>query len=68
MAADTAGNLYVVGCFTGTVNFDTDPGKSDLHTSYGGSNDNYSDAYLSKFDANGNFQCGGNWGQVGIRD
>jgi hypothetical protein len=59
--ADGAGNLYVVGSFIGTVDFDPDPVKSDIHTSSGGS----IDAFLSKFDPDGNFLWAKTWGGSG---
>lgn len=47
-AVDVNGNLYSAGSFKNSVDFD--PGTSnDIHTSAGGS-----DAFLSKFDPNGN--------------
>ena len=58
MAVDGSGNLYVVGYFSGSVDFDPDPAKTDVHTSANGS----IDAYLSKFDANGNFLWAKTWG------
>ena len=58
MAADDQGNLYVVGSFTGTADFDPDPNKTDSHTSNNGS----IDAYISKFDANGVFLWAQTWG------
>jgi hypothetical protein len=53
---DTSGNLYVIGGFGGTVDFDPGTG-SDSHTSVGDE-----DAYLSKFDSNGNFIWARTWG------
>jgi hypothetical protein len=58
VAADSAGNLYVAGEFKGTVDFDPDPSKTDLHTSTSGS----IDAFLSKFDAQGNLLWVKTWG------
>ena len=43
-------NLYVSGGFYGTMNFN--PGGTDNLVSNGGK-----DAYMSKFDANGNYKC-----------
>ena len=58
VAVDSWGNLYVAGEFTGTVDFDPDPAKTDLHTSSAGS----IDAYLSKFDSSGKFLWAKTWG------
>jgi len=49
MAQDASGNIYMAGAFQGTVDFDPGPGTYTL-VSAGGD-----DAYISKFDANGNF-------------
>jgi len=46
---DNAGNVYTVGEFTGTVDFDQGPGTFNI-TSYG----NF-DVFISKLDAAGNF-------------
>jgi hypothetical protein len=46
---DAAGNVYTVGEFTGTVDFDQGPGTFNI-TSYG----NF-DVFISKLDAAGNF-------------
>jgi hypothetical protein len=58
---DGAGNLYVAGSFMGTVDFDPDPLKTDSHSSYSGS----IDAFISKFDVNGNFLWAKTWGGSG---
>ncbi len=55
---DGAGNVYVAGNFIGTVDFDPDPVKTDTHTSHNGT----IDAFLSKFDANGQFLWAKTWG------
>ena len=55
VAADGLGNVYVVGYFYETVDFD--PGGGDPHTSNGNS-----DAFLSKFDSSGNFEWAWTWG------
>ena len=52
---DGSENVYVVGDFFDTVDFDPDGG--DPHTSNGAL-----DAYLSKFDSSGNFQWARTWG------
>jgi hypothetical protein len=58
VAADSSGNCYVAGFFEGgTIDFDPDPIKVDSHTSIGSS-----DIYLSKFNANGDFQWARTWG------
>jgi len=57
VAADTTGNVFVVGCFSSTVDFDPGPGV-DNHTGVG----NGDDCFLSKFDSSGNFQWAGTWG------
>lgn len=49
IAFDSDGNVYTIGSFEGTVDFDPGPGTFSL-TSWGGS-----DVYISKLDANGNF-------------
>ncbi len=55
VATDDLGGIYVTGGFMDTVDFDPDGG--DPHTSNGDT-----DAYLSKFDTNGNFQWARTWG------
>ena len=60
-AADAAGNLYLAGGFTGTVDFDPDPTKTDVHTSNNGS----TDAFFSKFDSSGHFLWARTWGGTG---
>lgn len=57
-AVDSSGNVYIVGSFVGTVDFDPDPTKSDLHTSVNGT----IDAFLAKFSADGTFQWAKTWG------
>ena len=56
LAVDGAGRVYVAGSFQGTVDFDPGSG-TDSRTSNG-----KSDAWLSQFDANGNFQWAQTWG------
>ncbi len=59
IAIDPWGNLYVVGEFAGTVNFDpASANPSATITSHNGT----VDAFLSKFDANGNLQWVRTWG------
>jgi len=55
VAADGFDNVYVTGYFHGTVDFDPDGG--DPHAS-----NSHSDAFLSKFDALGEFQWARTWG------
>ena len=49
LTVDVAGNVYTVGAFAGTVDFDPGPGTFNLTSSGSG------DAFVSKFDADGNF-------------
>ena len=56
VTVDTRGNVYTVGRFYGTADFDPGPGTFDL-TSAGGS-----DAFLSVLDSAGNFVWAGQWG------
>ena len=58
VAVDLNSNIYVTGYFDNTVNFD--PQGDDEHTSNGGD-----DAYLCKYDHNGNFQWAETWGGTG---
>lgn len=65
-AVDGAGNIYVAGCFTGTVDFNPDPAQTDFHTSSAGPNNTFSiDAFLCKFDASGQFLWARTWGGSG---
>ena len=61
VATDFSGNVYVWGFFTGAVDFDPGPGE-DIHTSKDINSVYSSDAYLSKFDSNGNFVWAKTWG------
>lgn len=56
VATDSTGNIYVTGWFSGTVDFNPGTGVFNL-TSNG-----WEDAYLTKFDTNGNFIWAGSWG------
>lgn len=56
---DGAGNIYAVGEFSGTVNFD--PAGLSLTSTFTSRNSTV-DAFLSKFDAGGNFQWVRTWG------
>jgi hypothetical protein len=59
MVSDGAGNIYVGGRFTGTV--DLDPGPAVYNaTSYGAGRD----AFLLKIDNNGNFLWARTWGNL----
>ncbi len=59
VAVDTSGNVYVIGEFAGTVNFDpAGPNPSATRTSY----NNTVDAYLTKFNASGTWQWTRTWG------
>lgn len=65
VSLDLSGNVYTIGWFQGTVDFDPGPGVYTLTTLSG------VDAYVSKLDANGNFvwakkiaeNITGTWGQ-----
>lgn len=59
-AVDNSGNIYVTGSFAGQVDFD--PGSaSDFHLSQSTSN-----AFLCKFDSNGDFQWARTWGGTSL--
>ncbi|MEI7768870.1 MAG: hypothetical protein WCI67_02720 [Chloroflexales bacterium] len=59
IAIDHSGNIYVIGEFTGTTNFDpAGPNLSATFTSYNGT----VDAYLAKFSAQGAFLWARTWG------
>ena len=51
MALDGSGNVYTVGLFDGTADFDPGAGAADLTTSAG----DEGDIFVSKLDSNGNF-------------
>jgi hypothetical protein len=57
VATDGSGNVFVVGLFWRTVDFD--PGGGDPHTTKGPW---FPDAFLSKFDSWGNFEWARTWG------
>jgi hypothetical protein len=57
LTADGSGNVYVIGDFEGTMDFDPG-GDADEHTSNGGF-----DVFFSKFDTNGEFQWCNTWGE-----
>ena len=59
MAMDASGNLFMAGEFSGTVNFDpAGPNPSATFASYNGS----VDAFLTKFNASGQYQWAKTWG------
>lgn len=60
VAVDASGNVYVVGEFTGTVDFDPDPVATDFHGSVAGA-----DVFLVKLDASGTFRWARTWGGPG---
>jgi hypothetical protein len=60
VATDTAGNVYVVGAFEGTVDFDPGSG-TDIHY-YNGTQD----AFVSKFAPDGQYQWVRTWGGIGL--
>ncbi|MBI5962998.1 MAG: SBBP repeat-containing protein [Chloroflexi bacterium] len=64
IAVDSNGNIYTIGDFTGTADFDPNAGTSSL-TSAGGR-----DIFVSKLDGNGNFvwakNMGGTYSDVGL--
>lgn len=60
-AVDGSGNMFVVGNFTGTMDFNPDPVSADLHSSYGGT----IDAYLTKYDSSGTYVWTKTWGGSG---
>ncbi len=59
ISTDVSGNLYFAGDFTGTCDFDPGPG-TDEHASNGDW-----DVFISKLDADGNFQWAVTWGGAG---
>ena len=56
VAVDYAGNTYVVGSFVEMIDFDPEDDIDPLHSNGG------LDAYICKFDANGEFLWGRAWG------
>jgi len=57
---DDFGNIYIIGWFNLSVDFDPGIGV-DNHSSNGGA-----DIFLSKFDSSGNFQWARTWGGTGF--
>jgi hypothetical protein len=70
LVLDAAGNTYVTGYFSGTVDFDKGPGTANLSVAPG---QNAKDAFVLKLDAQGNYvwaiRIGGidNYDQVGTK-
>jgi hypothetical protein len=56
MAIDGSGNIFVIGEFRGKIDLDPGPGK-DEHSTNGGL-----DAFLCKYDSDGNYHWGRTWG------
>jgi hypothetical protein len=65
IAVDQWDNVYVVGEYAGTVNFD--PAGSNPSATFS-SHNNTVDAFISKFDASGNFVWAKTWGAGYITD
>ena len=67
MVIDAAGNVYITGQFTGTVDFDPGAGIANL-TAAGSSN--FQDIFVSKLDNAGNYiwakNMGGNFADRGL--
>ena len=61
---DAAGDIYAIGYFFGTADFDPGPGTYDLHSTSNG------DAFIWKLNSNGNFlwarHAGGDGDDVGL--
>jgi len=56
---DSFGNIYAGGWFEYTVDFNPDPVGEDKHTAW-----NAFDAYMSKFNSDGEYQWGFAWGEA----
>ena len=56
---DSNGNMYLVGQFAGTQDFDPGPG-TDIHVANG-----VRDAFVIKLDPSGNYLWGRSWGGPG---
>jgi hypothetical protein len=64
IATDHNGGVYATGVFRDTVDFDPGP-SSDMHSTTGGRNDG--DAFISRFDLDGNFKWAVTWGDDGLQ-
>ncbi|HEX9744981.1 MAG TPA: SBBP repeat-containing protein [bacterium] len=62
MCTDDDGNFYVTGFYFSTVDFDPS-GGTDFHPGFGSW-----DSFVSKFDAEGNYQWAATWGATGYAD
>ena len=60
---DTYGNVYIPGYFESSVDFDPDDTGTDVHASNGAQ-----DAFLTKFDTDGNFIWAKTWGGSSSED
>ena len=60
VAIDSSGNVYTCGIYKGTCDFDPGQG-TEIYTSAGGIEEGF-DAYLSKFNSDGDFQWARVWG------
>jgi hypothetical protein len=63
IATTPSGDIWMCGYFEGTGDFDPDPTKIDQHASLG-----MKDAWVSRFDSNGNFKWARTWGEAGDDD
>ncbi|MCU0735582.1 MAG: hypothetical protein MUF20_08660, partial [Methylotetracoccus sp.] len=61
LATDGAGNLFVVGQFNGTTDFDPGSGTVNLTSQLNGTTSTF-DAFLTKLDNNGGFLWAKSWG------
>jgi hypothetical protein len=61
IALDSESNIYIVGSYQGTIDFNPDPGEEDLHTSANGE----ISGYLVKYDKFGDYQWGRTWDAEG---
>ena len=61
VTADSNGNVYVVGFFQDTVDFDPGPGL-DLHLMHEGSEYLSTDAFLTKYNSDGSYAWTRTWG------